>query len=436
MDSPSLIPRIESSPYQWRASTKTSKLYLRRALGAEGKWAHQASRTRQMFLSGKFTLTGPYSALSVEVFRKAAECAWLRVRGEFPEVVLGPSSEQGDDGSILVQLKIPGSVEEVIEWMRRSLFFGVYEKCRSAEEEMRKAAIEEPVSVRLNVISDPESKVSGAEFAFRLDHLTADGVGAYIVTACFLNFLVNAMGGRDETLNWESLKGKLPTPWLGMMNTAQRTEGHEFEEGVKKLTNLEMEASVGNFPTVERVFGLTFWAQKSKWGMKVLSQDDYSPKAIHKRFSVEKSNAILGTVKKELGKTGSVTHLGHAAMVMTMLKFKPVQERPTNATRILSPLFINGRRYLDQNFPGSQNYISLCRAFSTIEFRDVDGYILSDNASKEEVQAKLRLACAEAFRSYQAVQDQKSLLTESISMAEYRAKAKYIQPTFDRAILY
>ena len=170
--------------------------------------------------------------------------------------------------------------------------------------------------------------------------------------------------------------------------------------------------------------------------MELLAKDGYKPKAIHKRFSVEDSNAILLAVKEKLGKACTVTHLSHAAMVMTMLKFKPVQERPTHGAHLVSPLFINGRRYLDQSVPGSQSYISLCRAISAIEFRNVEGYILSDSASKEEVQGKMRLACAEALRSYQVVRNQKSVLTESFSVAEYMATAKYIQTTFGRAISY
>ena len=202
-----------------------------------------------MFLSGRFSLTGPYSALSVDAFGKAAERAWLRVRYEFPEVVLGPSSEQGDDGSIFLQLKVPGSDREAREWMRRSLFLGICEEGKSVEDEMRQIVIRDPVSVRLNARANQERKVSGADFAFRVDHMTADGVGAYIVTAYFLKFLANAIGGREETFDWEALKGRLPTPWVSMMNSDQRTGGKLFEEGVKNLTNLVTEANVCICPT-------------------------------------------------------------------------------------------------------------------------------------------------------------------------------------------
>lgn len=436
MAPPLRIPHIDPSLYSWHPSTKAPNLYLRHSLGAETKWACQALGPRQMFLSGRLSLTSPYSDLTLENFGRAAERAWLRLQSEFPEVLLGPSSEQGEDGSLLLELRYPGSDGEVRKWAERSFFLDTYEDGKSVEEEMKQAVTKNPVCVRLNASVNQKRKVTGAEFAFRVDHMTADGVGAYMLAACFFKFLAHAVSGREETFDWEASNGKLPTPWVGMMNSEQRTEGKEFEEGVTNLTNLVMEAGVGIFHSDERGFCLTNALQESQWGMKVLSKDGYMPKAIHQRFSVEESKAILLAVKEKLGKSCSVTHLGHAAMVMTMLKFKPVQERPTPGARLVSPLFINGRRYLDRGVPRSQSYISLCRAFSAIEFRDVENYIIPDSASKEEIQGKLKLACAEAFRSYRAVRDQKSLLTESLSMAEYMTREKYIQTTVDRGISY
>lgn len=109
-------------------------------------------------------------------------------------------------------------------------------------------------------------------------------------------------------------------------------------------------------------------------------------------------------------------------MVMTALQFKSPQERPSS-NRFVSPLFINGRRYLDPKHE-PKPYIPMCRAIGAVEFRDVDRYMVSEDASKEEIQQKLRLACEEARRSYQAIREQRSLLTESFSVAEFMATAK------------
>lgn len=69
----------------------------------------------------------------------------------------------------------------------------------------------------------------------------------------------------------------------------------------------------------------------------------------------------------------------------------------------------------------------MCRAMSAIEFRDVERYIYTNEDTTEEVRAKLKIACEEARRSYQRIREQKSLLTESFSVAEVMATVKFVQ---------
>ena len=71
-----------------------------------------------MFLSEMFSLTSSYFDWTL----RAAKRAWLRLRFEFPEVVLGPSKEQDENGNLLLELCIPRSDGEAGEWVERSLF--------------------------------------------------------------------------------------------------------------------------------------------------------------------------------------------------------------------------------------------------------------------------------------------------------------------------
>lgn len=186
-----------------------------------------------MFLGGSFSLTSPYADLTLAKFGRAAERAWLKLRSEFPEVVLRPSSGQGEDGSLLLELSIPESDREATEWAKRSLFLDTCEDAKSVEEELRQAVIEEPVGLRFNARVDQEGNVAGAEFAFRSDHMTTDVVGAYMLAGQFFEFLAHAVGGMEETFDWEAVKRKVPMPWIDMMNSEQSTEGKVFEEGIR-----------------------------------------------------------------------------------------------------------------------------------------------------------------------------------------------------------
>ena len=66
----------------------------------------------------------------------------------------------------------------------------------------------------------------------------------------------------------------------------------------------------------------------------------------------------------------------------------------------------------------------MCRAIGAIEFRIVDRYQLSGTDSREEVRRKLKIACEEARRSYQAIREEESMLTKSFAVAEYMGTAE------------
>ena len=149
--------------------------------------------------------------------------------------------------------------------------------------------------------------------------------------------------------------------------------------------------------------------------------------SIQRDFSLEQSKTILRSVKTEIGPEASVTQLGHAAVVLTLLGSRASEEGASDGGRFVSPLFMSGRRYLNPERPKSTYYVPMCRAIGAIEFRDVERYILLENDGKDKIRMKLKKACEEARRSYQAIREQESLLTESFATAEFLGTAKYVQ---------
>ena len=149
--------------------------------------------------------------------------------------------------------------------------------------------------------------------------------------------------------------------------------------------------------------------------------------SIQREFSLEQSKDILRSVKAEIGPKASVTQLGHAAMAMTLLKSKASAGEALNGGRFVSPLFMSGRRYLNSERPKSTYHVPMCRAIGAIEFREVEKYILLENDGKDKIRMKLKKACEEAGRSYQAIREQESLLTDSFAVADFLGTAKYVQ---------
>ena len=327
-----------------------------------------------------------------------------------------------------MQCEIPqhGIVAE--DWVKRTFFVGSdplqQGDMAPVELDMREHEITvDPVSVLWHATySRPENpetlmgrseetlpQLIGAKFCLRVDHGLADGMGAYIVAGKYLKLVAEELGGRaDNGIEWAKAAGNMPKAWVEMLNEKQKTTGKEFEEGVEENTKLVM------------------GSLKNRWGLKVQSKEGYEPASIHHVLSPEQSKAILRSVKEKLGPTYSITYLGHAATLMTMLKFKPPHDRPSDQKHVVSPLFINGRRYLDPQQPKSLDHIPMCQAIGAVEFRDVERYTLSEEPKKKEVQQKLKIACEEARRSYQRVREQDSLLTESFAVADAMATAKSV----------
>lgn len=185
-----------------------------------------------------------------------------------------------------------------------------------------------------------------------------------------------------------------------------------------------MYVDIGSF----RAEGTDRFVQESVWGMSFSPNESGStPRSLHRSFSLERSGAILRSIKEKLGQGHSVTHLGHAAMVLALFKSKPIAERPTESTSLVNLVCINGRRYLRTTYAKSKAYVPMCRAFAAIEFRDVDRYVLSGGVGERELQPKLKIACEEARESYQAIRERESLLTEAFDVTEHIWLAQYVE---------
>lgn len=428
-DSSSIIPQIDPSSYTWFLHPIIPGLLLRQGLGPETKWSKQTPESRQMHVTG--VITFKIDNLSQSTFFQAAKKAWLRLRFLHPEIVQKSSGEYNEDGSVVMQCEIPQDERVAEDWLLRTFSTGIdlivkgdAEAMAAVEQEMRKQSVHtNPIAVRLHVLSEnpivtPEDcqqrRASGdsskyrAAFCFRADHGLTDGMGAYMIAGKYLKLLAEILGSKqeDKKIDWTKAIDRVPKPWVQMLNKQQKLKGPDFEAAVIENTEIVMAS------------------RKSTWGLDIYPTSTYYPRSAHHSFSPIQSSSILRSIKEKIGPAYSITHLGHAAMIMTLLRLKHPQSRPINQPDLVSPLFINGRRYLDPLQLNASDHIPLCRAISGIEFRDVGRYILSPNANQGEIQQKLRIACEEARRSYTRIRNQESLLTELFGVTKVMASAK------------
>ena len=122
------------------------------------------------------------------------------------------------------------------------------------------------------------------------------------------------------------------------------------------------------------------------------------------------------TAVKTLGPSYTITHVGHAAMIVAMLKHQNPQGNEAQAILrpIVSSCFINGRRYLKGDGPKGRTYLPNCQATGIVEFPDVREYTYvtsggDEECNKEKAKKALIKACKAANRSYQKIRERESI---------------------------
>lgn len=170
--------------------------------------------------------------------------------------------------------------------------------------------------------------------------------------------------------------------------------------------------------------------QKNNHGIPLLEMGMRGPethKAHFLTFTKAQSTSLLQQVKKVVGSDSSITHLGHAAMVLALLRSYPLLQPDMEAkpSPLYSPCWLNGRRYLlsTAGHPNpTTDYIPLCISFAPILFADLRDLSLSLEAGKEEIKSKLVHASQIATKSYRKISNRKSILPECVVLFENLAK--------------
>jgi len=149
--------------------------------------------------------------------------------------------------------------------------------------------------------------------------------------------------------------------------------------------------------------------------------------------NVQKSHSIILTaeesiqlnqqVKLSANPNSNITHLGHAAMVLALLRSAPLKSYPT-AQSLYSPCWLNGRRYLQH--PHSKSHIPICLSFAPIVFPDLQELKVEKSAGKASVKQTLMNACGIATQEYMKIRERKNMLPPSINIMEDIGKAMWV----------
>ena len=140
---------------------------------------------------------------------------------------------------------------------------------------------------------------------------------------------------------------------------------------------------------------------------------------------------LLGAIKTVIAPEANITHLGHAAMVLALLRntlLRASRHSSSDDLVLYSPCWLNGRRYiqcLDAKPSPKETWIPVCQSFAPIIFSNLHNLVLSLSATKAEIKDKLIQACRVAKDQYSIIKQRESMMPESVALMEYLGNLMY-----------
>ena len=107
---------------------------------------------------------------------------------------------------------------------------------------------------------------------------------------------------------------------------------------------------------------------------------------------------MIKAVKRCLGPKYTISHLGHAATVLALLKNNPLPADAPDSTALITPLPVNGRRYLRDEF--ATHRFGACQAGAVVEFANLKSWAPVDNNAQDSIVVSLERLCKQIKESY------------------------------------
>ncbi|CZR51941.1 uncharacterized protein PAC_01818 [Phialocephala subalpina] len=404
-------PPLNLESYAWKQLSDKPSVWQRPALAGESMWIPRSKDLHELFICSTLTFKPPVLR---RTFNESTKSAWTTLRFHVPE--LGLSTKSGRDGKSFMQYHAP-SVQAANAWISRTSSF----QSGSSKQDfdvLRKTVLDakqdhdaDNAFLLSRAILEDENKggnraelVKHAQIMIYVDHQVADGIGARILLGKYLTLLSSDLG-RDaddveRDIRWEDSWKNLSPPWITLMNSDQIISGLEYEDNAAENQNVILNKL------------------KHNPGLPLLPSPHHNlPPTQETHFTIlstHQTTALLSAIKHVISPTSNITHLGHAAMVLAILRSIQL---PTTTRALYSPCWLNGRRYL-RDSELAKSYVPICQSFAPVVFDGMEELVLSPEATKGELGAKLIRACRVATGEYGMIKARKSMLPECVVLFE------------------
>ncbi|KAF3392149.1 hypothetical protein DPV78_010718 [Talaromyces pinophilus] len=396
------MPPLVPAEFDWQTSSTDSTIRQRRATGAEnivGIEKSNAAGANDLYLISSVQFADP--SLTLSKLQGKVERALVKHRFEHPEIGQTAVWEEGQI-SALIQYKPLKSNEEALAWaqgivhVRAGKETGLeirteHEIKRFQEQSGPAKAVIVDIVAPVDSLNAPLGSTN-VEFVFHTNHLYFDGISKRIFVGDFFRYLAETTDDLPE-LKWGEEVKNLGAPVLSLLKEGTSISGPEFDATLGQYAGIAMRGMQN--------YGLN---PKSGHGL---------PRVIFHTFTTTESDAIYKTVKAKVDPKASPAHLGHAAVLLALLKTNPTTPETPDSQIYISQSPLNGRRFL-QDVKHGKTYYPIVQATCPVIYENIKQYNLVD-ADKETVNKYLVQAAKVAQECYDVWL--KNPLTQTVAMS-------------------
>ncbi|KEQ64524.1 putative trichothecene 15-O-acetyltransferase [Aureobasidium melanogenum CBS 110374] len=352
--------KVEPAKYRWHKVGDTANSVQRRGNGTEnwvGLRKENARGQYDCYILVKATLQ---HSLSLASLKQKLVYGLLKERFEHPNVAC--KAYWDEQFGPLIRYTPPSDHDKAVLWARQRIEVRATSQTglelRRQIVSKRKAQNTSSNSFTFYVLSDvPDtdtiiSQGSPVEFLVHFNHIYWDGISARL----FVGHLLNSVGQDLEhaQYNWGKEVENLSAPLLDSLKIDPQTLGEDYEDSLEEFVSTMFEFGSSHAMPIGTNPGL--------------------PETAILQLPPSLCQKIIQAVKSRLGPGYTITHLGQAATLLTLLKLSPLPKEALTNKSVIMPLPVNGRRYLREEVANMQ--YGSCQACAVVVFDNLAQYAI------------------------------------------------------------
>ncbi|KAG9837839.1 putative trichothecene 15-O-acetyltransferase, partial [Aureobasidium melanogenum] len=344
--------KVEPTKYRWHKIHDTADSVQRRGNGTENWVGLRKENARGQYDCHILLNATTQHPLTLVSLKQRLVHGLLKQRFEHPNIAC--KAFWDEQFGPLIRYTPPSNNEEAVLWAQQSVEVRATSQggleLRREIVSKRKAQNRSSESCTVYVLSDVSdtdtliAKGSSLEFLVHFNHIYWDGISARV----FLGHLLSSVGQDTEHAKycWGQEIENLTAPILDSLKVDPQTLGKNYEDSLEEFLSVMFKFDSSHYIQIGTEPGL--------------------PDTAVLQLTQSECQKIIQGVKSRLGHGYTITHLGQAATLLTLLKLSPLPYESFLDQSVIMPLPVNGRRYLREGL--ADKHYGSCQACAVVTF--------------------------------------------------------------------